>query len=122
VEIHDAISFAFSEDAKTIFVHEPKDGIREHRLSDGSLEGRYEGEWPHAPEVYLSALAPGGRYLATADSAGTVSIWNVATGKLDHQITPADCGSLERLVHDSWYFTPNARHLVIRWFTSPGIE
>jgi hypothetical protein len=99
--------------------HDPYDGVHFHNLSDGLIVCSRQGNWPNRPDAQLSALSPGGRYPATVDRLGVVSVWNVATGKLDDRVRPADCGAVDGFLHEAWRVTPDGKYLVLRWF-EPG--
>jgi WD40 repeat protein len=119
VEIPAALSFAFSEDEDIAVAHDPYDGVHFHSLTDGAVVRSRQGKWPNRPDVQLSTLSPAGQYLAIADRLGVVSIWNVGTGKLDHRVRPADCGTIDGFLHEVWCFTPKGKYLALRWI-EPG--
>jgi WD40 repeat protein len=110
-------AFVLSKDEKTVVTHDGRAAVHIYDPADGKLLRSYEGDWPLTPQAILS---PDGRFLVTTDNFGVLSIWNIAGGKLDHQVKPAHCQAMGVLAPEE--FTPDSKFLIVRSWTLPPRE
>jgi WD40 repeat protein len=110
-------SFVLSKDEKTVVTHDGRAAVHIYDPADGRLLRSYEGDWPLTPQAILS---PDGRFLVTTDNFGVLSIWNIASGKLDHQVKPTDCHAMGDLA--AGQFTPDGKYLIVLSGMTPPPE